>query len=75
MLDHAQLIALLKQQAKDAGSQKQLAFKWGISQQYLSDVMDGRRMPGKKILDALGYEPVVVYKKIYRTASSNGESG
>ena len=67
MLDQTQLIALLKQQIKDAGSQKTLAHRWGISQQYLTDVLKRRRMPNRKILDALGYESVVMYKKIYHT--------
>lgn len=74
MLTHDQLVSLLKQQVKDAGSQKQFAFRWGISQQYLTDVLKGRRMPGPKILKMLGYESMVVYKKIYRTGASNAES-
>jgi len=73
MLTHDQLVALLRQQAKEAGSQKILAIRWGISQQYLTDVLKGRRMPGPKILKMLGLEPVIMYKKIYRTNSA-GES-
>jgi hypothetical protein len=32
-----------------------------ISRAYLNDVLNERRKPGKKILDALGYKKVVTY--------------
>lgn len=67
MLDHNQLVSLLKQEARNAGSQKILAMKWGVSQQQLSDVIKGRRMPGPKLLKMLGYEAEMMYKKVYRT--------
>ncbi len=67
MLDHDQLISLLKKEIKALGSQKAYALKYGVSQQYLSDVLNKRRSPGTKILNALGYEAVEMYKKIYRT--------
>jgi transcriptional regulator with XRE-family HTH domain len=35
----------------------------GVSSQYLSDVLHGRREPGPKILNALGLERVVTYRK------------
>lgn len=35
----------------------------GISQAYVSDVLAGRREPGDKILQALGLEKVVTYRK------------
>jgi len=67
MLNHDQLLSLLKQCVRDAGSQKTFAIQHGISQQYLTDVLKKRRMPGAKILQVLGYESVIVYKKIYQT--------
>lgn len=66
MLDHDQLISLLKQRVRKCGSQKTFALTHGISQQYLTDLLKRRRMPGQKILQVLGYEPVVMYKKIYQ---------
>lgn len=46
------------------GSQKLFAQHYHISQQYLSDVLRGRREPGQKILDALGYERIVFYRPL-----------
>ena len=36
----------------------------GISPAYLSDAMHGNRDPGPKILEALGLERIVTYRKI-----------
>lgn len=47
-----------------AGSQKALAKEAGISEQYLSDVMQGRRDIGDKILKWFGMERVVYYRRI-----------
>ena len=44
-------------------TQKDVAAKLGVSQQYLSDVLTGRRAPGKSILDALGLEKVISYRR------------
>jgi hypothetical protein len=35
----------------------------GISPQYVVDVMRGRRSPGRKILDILGLEKIILYKR------------
>lgn len=43
-------------------SQAQWAKKHGVSQTYVSDVINGRREPGKAILEALGLERVVTYR-------------
>lgn len=43
-------------------TQKSLAEKFGISPQYLGDILHGNRFPGKKLLDAMGIERVVIYK-------------
>ena len=40
-----------------------VAGELGISPAYLSDAMRGNREPGPKILDALGLERVVMYRK------------
>lgn len=71
MLNHDQLIALLKSQIKMAGSQKAFAKQIEISPQYLSDVLAGRRMPNRQILNALGYEFVPCYKRIYHFAADD----
>lgn len=43
-------------------SQAAWAKKHGLSPAYVSDVINGRREPGKAILEALGLERVVSYR-------------
>lgn len=42
---------------------KQVAEDIGVSASYLSEVIRGSRDPGPKILDALGLEKVVTYRR------------
>ena len=52
------------QMACDAfGGQKEWAEAKGVSAAYLSDVLNRKRAPGKKILDAMGLKPVTIYKR------------
>lgn len=44
-------------------SQAQWAREHGISPGYVNDVLNGRREPGKAILEALGLERVVSYRE------------
>lgn len=43
-------------------SQKEFADQHGISPQYVHDVLNGRRMPGASILNALGLRKRVIYE-------------
>ena len=43
--------------------QKDVAHELGISEQYLSDVLNERTEPGAKILAPLGIERVVTYRR------------
>lgn len=45
------------------GSQKAFAKRVGISEQYLSDILKGRREPGAKLLNYFGLERVVGYRR------------
>ena len=56
----------LRQWAKQRGSQRALARELGVSEAYLSDIINGRRDPGRKILKALGLERVVDYRPARR---------
>jgi len=58
-----ELLNHLKKLVEEAGTQKELASRLGVSLAYLNDVMLGRKEPGKKLLAALGVERVVIYKK------------
>ena len=44
------------------GNATAVARELGVSASYLHDFMDGRRMPGRKILSALGLRRVVTYE-------------
>ena len=44
------------------GGQKLLAGKLGVSESFLSDVLNGRREPTDAILKPLGLERVVIYR-------------
>lgn len=59
-----ELIQHLQQMIAQAGSQRELAIRLGVSAAYLGDVLHGKREPGSKLLKALGLERVVVYRKV-----------
>ncbi len=61
MITQAELITLLREQAHPNQGAWAQAHK--VAASYLSDVLNGRRDPGKSILAALGYERVVLYRK------------
>lgn len=44
------------------GVQAALARDCGISSAYLNDVLNNRRDPGQKLLNALGVERIVIYR-------------
>lgn len=55
---------LLKKMALEAGSQRRLAANLGVSPMFICDVLKGRRDPGKKLLDAMGYERHVSVRRL-----------
>jgi predicted transcriptional regulator len=57
------VLAIIRRAADEAGTQVALAERLGVSQAYLSDVLNGRRDPGESILGPLGLERVVVYRR------------
>lgn len=57
------VVVALQSAIRAAGSQKAFAQQHAISEQYVADVLHKRREPGQKILDALGYEKMVFYRK------------
>ena len=46
-----------------AGSQRILSDNIQVKQSYVSNILNGIREPSKKVLDAIGYEAVTVYRK------------
>jgi DNA-binding transcriptional regulator YdaS (Cro superfamily) len=66
MLTDRDVIKRLQSAVQAAGSQRAFAAAHGVSEQYLSDVLRGRREIGQKILDTLGLERVVSYREADR---------
>lgn len=62
LLDLNSVRSALQRSVTDSGSQAAWCVEHKVSTAYLSDVMNGRREPGKKILDILGLESVVYYR-------------
>lgn len=60
-LTQEQFLNLIRDDVEDAGSQKALAERIGVSNQYLGDVLRQRRSPGPKILAAYNVQPVTTY--------------
>lgn len=58
-----QIVKLLKQRAKELGSQAECARQLGITNGHLSHLLKGNRQPGPKVLDALGLRAVIRYEK------------
>ena len=57
--------ALLKTMANEAGSQRLLAKKLGVSPMFICDILKGRREPGDKLLKALGmYKHVSIRRNV-----------
>lgn len=58
-----EFLARLRKDVAKYGGQKDLAAAMGISAPYLSDVLNGRRDPGKSILRFYGLREESVYVK------------
>lgn len=54
---------LLARMSKSLGSQKALAESLDVPESYLSAIINGRLEPGPAILEPLGIERVVTYRK------------
>lgn len=63
MLTEQEVVARLRAAIDTAGSQAAFARRHGISNQYVSDALRGRRELGQKILEAIGVERVVSYRE------------
>jgi hypothetical protein len=63
-LSETKLRAALLERVKKAGMAKIAAFRLGISAQYLSDVINGRRDISEQLAEKLGYRKVVMFVPI-----------
>jgi transcriptional regulator with XRE-family HTH domain len=62
LLTREKLIALLKRRQGER-TQKEFAAELGISEPFLSDIYNGKRDPGEKVLDQLGISSVTAYEE------------
>jgi hypothetical protein len=62
LLTEAEFLSVLRDRVAGYATQKDAAQAWGISPQYLSDVLNNGRAPGEKILRAIGWERVEMYR-------------
>lgn len=60
-LTEQEVLARLRRQVADKGTQKAWAIAAGVTPQYVHDVLKGRRGIGAPVLAALGVERVVRY--------------
>ncbi len=54
-----EVLKLIRDEIGRARSASELGRRWGVSQSYMSNLMNFRKPPGPKILEALGLEKVV----------------
>lgn len=55
---------LLRARITSADNQSELAAELGISRQYVWEMAAGKRPPGPRLLRALGYEKVTMYRRV-----------
>ena len=67
-MDQLDVCRMLRERCKAAGGQRAWAQAVGISEQYVSDVLNARREPGESILRALGLAKVVRYVEARKKA-------
>lgn len=63
-MNRTQLLSMLSKACKKAGGQKAWAEANGLSGAYICDVLNERRGIGESILKALGYQKIVLYRKV-----------
>ena len=68
------VVARLGKLCQHMGGQSNWAKANGVSTAYVNDILQGRREPGKKVLDVLGFEKRVYYAPL-RSALLKAKGG
>lgn len=63
-MDSQGFILFLRREVDRIGTQKEAATRFDVSEQYLSDVLLGRRGPGEDLLSQLGLQKRISFVKI-----------
>lgn len=53
----------IRKRIRQIGTQKEAAKRWGFSDQFINDIIKGRRNITKKLLAAIGYKRTVIYEE------------
>lgn len=72
-MDCGGVIDVLLSEIEYRGSARNWARRAAVSEQYVSDVVAGRRAPGAKILKALGIEATIQYTQVYCRRCGDGK--
>lgn len=72
MLRLIDVYAAIRQACREAGSQAKWAQKHGLSQSYLSEVLNAKKPPNKVVLRALGLAEVTRYVRIKPKEAAGG---
>ena len=64
MLDHDDLLELLRERCKAEGSANRFAANHDICQGYVANVLTGREKPGPAIALALGFKKIIAFVPI-----------
>jgi hypothetical protein len=59
----AEIVELLRGRVGYRRRANALARQLGVSHSYLSEVLAGKKLPGPKLLDALGFDPAPRYAR------------
>lgn len=59
---------------RDTCSQKEMAKKYGVSEQYMSDILNNKRNIPKKVADKMGFMPMKVFFK-YSNEKAHSREG
>lgn len=68
------VIGILQTAIGEGNSAAAFAHRHDASPQYISDVLNGRRDPGPKLLEILGLERITVYRKKARRKKEGEKS-
>lgn len=63
-MNEKQIISILKKECEKLGSQKAWADANNLSRAYVCDILQERRGISEAIAKALGYEQIVIYRKV-----------
>jgi transcriptional regulator with XRE-family HTH domain len=58
-----EVIEMIRQKVKEVGSQEAVGIELGVTQQYIGDLLRGKRTPGETVLKALNLRKVVYYEQ------------